>query len=62
MSLGDSTRSEEAWIFPDCLENGYVCMGFGDGIDFAGCDTLPGWLIPGSEREVKDTYASQAVH
>jgi 5-methylcytosine-specific restriction enzyme B len=40
MSLGDSTNRKEDWIYPDCLENNYVCLGFGDGIDFKGCDTL----------------------
>lgn len=64
MSLGDSTKSEEAWIYPDCLENGYVCLGFADGIDFAGCDTLP--AVRERYRKQKadneDTYATTAVH
>jgi hypothetical protein len=34
MSLGDSTNRREDWIYPDCLENSYICLGFGDGIDF----------------------------
>jgi len=64
MSLGDSTDSKEAWIYPDCLENGYVCLGFGDGIDFTGCDTLP--AVRERYRKKKtdstDTYAITAVH
>ena len=40
MSLGDSTKSEDDWIYPECIENGYVCIGFAAAIDFAGCDTL----------------------
>lgn len=40
MSLGDSTKSEEDWIYPDCLDQGYVCLDFGGSIDFADCDTL----------------------
>jgi 5-methylcytosine-specific restriction enzyme B len=38
-SLGDSTRSEDDWIFADCIENDYICLGWAAGIDFAGCDT-----------------------
>ncbi len=64
MSLGDSTRRDEAWIYPDCLENGYVCLGFGDGIDFTGCDTLPAVRERYREQkgDGKDSYASLAVH
>lgn len=40
MSLGDSTKSEDAWFFPDCLDQGYVGHGFAADTDFAGCDTL----------------------
>jgi len=40
MSLGDSTKSENDWIYPDCLERGYVCLGFGGHTDFSGCDSL----------------------
>ncbi|MBP7676985.1 MAG: AAA family ATPase [Thermoanaerobaculia bacterium] len=40
MSLGDSTRSEEAWIYDDCLEHGYVCHNFAAEIDFGETDTL----------------------
>jgi 5-methylcytosine-specific restriction protein B len=40
MSLGDSTKAEEDWVYQDCLENDYVCLGFASGVDFTGCDTL----------------------
>ncbi len=40
MSLGDSTKSEESWIYADCLEHNYVCHDFASNIDFSGCDTL----------------------
>ena len=40
MSLGDTSKSGEDWIFPDCIDNGYVVLGFASGIDFDGCDTL----------------------
>ena len=64
MSLGDSTDKEEAWIFPDCLENGYVCLGFATGIDFAGCDTLTAVRDRLRDRTADDadTYAASAVH
>lgn len=63
MSLGDSTKSEEAWIYPDCLENNYVCLGFGDGIDFEGCNTLDDVRERFRERQAQggDTYASTAI-
>ena len=41
MSLGDSTRKDESWIYADCLEHNYVCHDFAAAIDFGGCDTLP---------------------
>ena len=32
--LGDTTKSEESWVYPDCIENGYVCHGYGAGHRF----------------------------
>lgn len=52
MSLGDTTKSEEDWIYPDCIENNYVCHGFARGINFAGCDTL---------QAVRDHYKAEKV-
>jgi 5-methylcytosine-specific restriction protein B len=40
MSLGDRNKRAEDWIYPDCLENNYICLGYGEHIDFSGCDTL----------------------
>lgn len=40
MSLGDTSRADESWIFGDCVENDYVCLGFAAGIDFSGADDL----------------------
>ncbi|MBK9240534.1 MAG: AAA family ATPase [Acidobacteria bacterium] len=40
MSLGDSTKRENDWVYLDCLENDYICHGFGDGIDFSNCADL----------------------
>jgi 5-methylcytosine-specific restriction protein B len=64
MSLGDSTKDEEDWIYPDCLENGYVCIGFGDGIDFTGCDTLSAVRerYLSQKADSRDAYAITAVH
>ena len=50
MSLGDKNLAEENWIYPDCIENGYVCLGFARGVDFSGCDTL---------HAVRDRYKAE---
>jgi len=50
MSLGDTAKSDEAWVYPDCIENDYVRLGFAEGIDFAGCDTL---------QAVRDRYQAE---
>ncbi len=65
MSLGDTTKSEEAWIYPDCIESGYVCHGYAQGIDFAGCNTLQAVRdhYKSEKADGKDTdYAITAVH
>jgi 5-methylcytosine-specific restriction protein B len=61
MSLGDSTLREEDWIYPDCLENGYVSLGFGAGIDFSGCDTLAAVQERFRDNGEADGYAATAV-
>jgi len=38
MSLGNTLGGEDH-IFADCIENGYAALGWGDDIDFSGCDT-----------------------
>lgn len=40
MSLGDTSKREEDWIYPDCIDNSYVCVGFAHKIDFTGADSL----------------------
>ncbi|WP_191249803.1 AAA family ATPase [Kordiimonas sediminis] len=37
MSLGN-TQGDDAEIYNECIDNGYVLLGYGDDIDFAGCD------------------------
>jgi 5-methylcytosine-specific restriction protein B len=39
MSLGDTKRPDEAYIYPECIENGYILLGYGKGLDFSGCKT-----------------------
>ena len=39
MSLGDSTRADEAHIFETCMNEGLLMLGYGQGLDFTGCDT-----------------------
>lgn len=50
MSLGDSTKNEDSWVYPECIENGYVCLGYGAGIDYTGCDTF---------QAVKDRFIAE---
>jgi len=65
MSLGDVSLKEESWIFGDCIENGYACIGFGLGIDFTGAENLEAVrdryleATPGGKR---NDYAATAVH
>lgn len=37
MSLGN-TLEDEDYIFDECITNDYVLLGYGDNIDFSGCD------------------------
>ncbi|OOR83170.1 AAA family ATPase [Moraxella canis] len=39
MSLGNTLEHEGEDIYNDCLENNYVLLGWGDDIDFTGCDS-----------------------
>ncbi|NDV13804.1 AAA domain-containing protein [Crenobacter sp. HX-7-9] len=36
MSLGN-TQGSDAGVFDECIENGYVLLGYGGGLDFTGC-------------------------
>lgn len=51
MSLGN-TLAEDASIFQECLEGGYVLLGYGGAIDFAGCST---------RQEVQTRFAEAGV-
>jgi 5-methylcytosine-specific restriction protein B len=65
MSLGDTTKPSEAWIFGDCLENEIVCLGFAAGVDFSGADDLQAVKRLYLERipEGKETdYDARAIH
>ena len=39
MSLGNTQTDEGEMVYSECLENGYVLLGYGDNIDFSGCNT-----------------------
>lgn len=39
MSLGNTRLSEDDDVFAECLEHDQIRLGWGSGIDFAGCDT-----------------------
>lgn len=49
MSLGN-TLSEESFVYDECIENGYVLLGYGNDVDFSGCDT---------REEIYQTYREQ---
>lgn len=38
MSLGN-TLGDEAYVYDDCIENGYAILGYGSGLDFSQCRT-----------------------
>ncbi len=37
MSLGNTLRPEDAQIYEDCIEEGYIAHGFAPAVDFSGC-------------------------
>jgi 5-methylcytosine-specific restriction protein B len=39
MSLGNTRKPEDDAIYDECLEKGYILLGYGRGLDFTGCDT-----------------------
>jgi len=49
MSLGNSQTDEADSIFQECHDNSYVLLGYGDDIDFTGCD---------SQEKVKEKFES----
>lgn len=65
MSLGDISLSEESWIFGDCIENGYACIGFAERTDFSGADDLQAIrekYIAGTPGAQRTDYAATAIH
>jgi 5-methylcytosine-specific restriction enzyme B len=38
MSLGDTSRTDDAEIYEQCIENSQIRLGYGSGLDFTGCD------------------------
>ncbi|MEL7937777.1 AAA family ATPase [Pseudomonas delhiensis] len=51
MSLGN-TLGSDAGIYDECLQGGYVLLGYGGGVDFSGCK---------SKNEVKQRFADAGV-
>ena len=41
ISLGDSQKPDNAYIYDDCIEQGRIAIGFGDANDFQDCDDRP---------------------
>ncbi len=39
MSLGNTLKPEEEAIYEECIEYGYLLLGWGYGLDYTGCDT-----------------------
>ena len=65
MSLGDRNNREEDRMYPRLSGERLCRLGFGEGIDFTGCDTLQEVRrrYQGQREEAQDTdYASTAVH
>jgi 5-methylcytosine-specific restriction protein B len=40
MSLGNSLDPNEAGIYQDCIQNNYILLGYGAGLDYSACNTL----------------------
>lgn len=63
MSLGN-TQGEDAYIYDDCIENGYALLGWGGLTDFSNChnreDVYQQFLKSGHDVK-KDDYAVRAV-
>nr|WP_083300116.1 AAA family ATPase [Pseudomonas sp. HMSC08G10] len=51
MSLGN-TLGEDASIYQECLEGGYVLLGYGGAIDFSGCN---------SRQQVQERFAQAGI-
>lgn len=63
MSLGN-TLSSDAYIYDECIENGYILLGYGGDVDFSGCNSRDDVFNRSSEAgksDEKDSYAITAV-
>ena len=63
MSLGNSL-GWDAYIFEECIANGYALLGYGGLIDFSGCENrgqISDRLVELHQTETKDSYAVTAV-
>jgi len=63
MSLGDSTKSSEDYVFEACLEKSRIALGFGGKTNFAGATTFETVLerLPKVEAEGSD-WPARCVH
>lgn len=62
MSLGNNSDS---YIFDECIEKGIALLGYGAGVDFAGCTTreeIHRRLVKAGEKIQQNDYAVTAVH
>ena len=57
MSLGDSQKPEEDFVFEYCIKNNVVLLGFGDWINFSGCENAKQI----SKRMEKETVDFSAI-
>jgi len=40
MSLGDTSRASDDYLFNESIENGYILLGWGEGLDFTGLSSV----------------------
>lgn len=57
MSLGDSQKPEEDFVFEYCIKNNVVLLGFGDWINFSGCENTK-QISKRMEKETVDFSAT----
>jgi len=63
MSLGN-TLGDDAYIYDECIENGYALLGYGSDVDFSGCktrDEVFERFSAAGKLDEKDSYAVTAV-
>lgn len=64
ISLGNTLKGED-YIFDDCIENGYCLLGWGDDIDFSGCNgrkAIHEKLIAEGWKEEDISYPVSAIN